>query len=245
MTVILLPYNSSHYDTLPDIMDAGKRLESSGVLESLDASVGSIFVKHGLANQFGLILLHHNHFRMSPTEKLVSFGNAAIPCDDIRGSKASQYFRGASWRFTPEGLAPFEFIYAPPSNASIPNLSVDSHHQNFLVDLGKILEEPKLIDMFGLCVLGPRDIDSPPTFEIASGRANITLDVSSHGEEGGSIQTIWKFGGKGERLLISVRVLVINTGLADPISVRQMCVLVWDTINGEITGARFHPDPSQ
>jgi hypothetical protein len=139
MSVTLLPYNSSHYDTLPDIMDAGKRLESLGVLESLGASVGSIFVKHGLAKQFGLILLH-NHFRMSPTEKLVIFGNAAIPWDDNGGSKASQDIRGASWRFTPEGLAP----YAPPSNVSIPNLSVDSHHQNFLVDLGKILEERKL-----------------------------------------------------------------------------------------------------
>jgi hypothetical protein len=67
-----------------------------------------------------------------------------------------------------------------------------------------------------------KDIDSPPTtgIEITSGRANITLDVDPDDGEGKKgIQAVWQFGSKtGERLLISVRVLVIiNTGLADPI----------------------------
>jgi len=193
MAVEILSYSPTYYDTLPDIMEAGEVIRGSGAHKAMDEVIGQIFMKYGMERKFGIILLH-NHFSMSPAEKLVIFGNVAVPWDTDSGSAGVENITGASWRFTERGVAPYEFIYAPPSKLSIPKLSVDQHRA-FLADLGGALVDRNLTDILGLCILDDRDIDAPATLEITSGRANITLDVDIDGDEDtGNIQAIWQFG---------------------------------------------------
>ncbi|KAL3469849.1 hypothetical protein BJX99DRAFT_264771 [Aspergillus californicus] len=195
MALTLLPYQHQHYDTIPDIMDAGRDVQRSGTLDTLDATIGQLFIKHGLERELGLILLH-NYFPLNEAERLVQFGNAAIPWDTTSAGSELGNIITSSWRFVSDGLAPYEFRYSNPTRGPLFKLSLEKH-EAFLDELRAALTKANLIDILGLCTLDEQDINAPPTIEFTSGRANITLDVDidwDPSEEGGYIEAIWQFG---------------------------------------------------
>ncbi len=98
----------------------------------------------------------------------------------------------------PEGLAPYEFAYSSPRGGSqVPVLTLESHGE-FLAELHAALKERRLTDVLGLCVLEDKDVNSPATIEVESGRSTITLDVDVNPQPDSDafIHVIWQFGTK-------------------------------------------------
>jgi hypothetical protein len=150
------------------------------------------FVKHSIEKAFGIILLH-NHFPMSPTEVLVQFGNAAVPWDTTTSSPELANIVSSSWRFVPEGLAPWVQLLKSFKEVSATIVSRSSRGIFGWVECHTL--PLNLSQVLGLCALDEGDIDAPATIEITSGRANITLDVDIDPQDGdGSIEAIRQFG---------------------------------------------------
>ncbi|KAK5632304.1 hypothetical protein RRF57_008018 [Xylaria bambusicola] len=193
MAVALLPYNPQHYDSLPPVIQAGRNAEPSGAIDALSSVIGPIFVKHGVLNELGIILLH-NHFELGASELLVQFGNAAVPWETSRNSSGLEHVLPAAWRFVDDGLAPYEFIYAKNHQTAVPILTQE-RHSGFLKDLRAVLEERALLSVLGLCLLENKDIAAPAMFEVESGRSTITVDVDINPQkEDWFIHVIWQFG---------------------------------------------------
>ncbi|KAI8266280.1 hypothetical protein K4K56_004830 [Colletotrichum sp. SAR 10_98] len=197
MALTLLPYSPKYYDTLPGVVEAGRNAEPSGAIEALTSDIGQVFIKYGMENTFGIILLH-NHFEISASEMLVQFGNAAVPWDTKLTSADVKNIVPTAWRFVEAGLAPWEFTYSSPhGHEDVPELT-NSIHGPFLLELKSTLSRLGLEDVLGLVVLGDDNVNGPPRIEIESGRSTITLDVDVNPrEDDGFIHVIWQFGTDG------------------------------------------------
>ena len=176
MTLPILPYAVEHYNSLPELHVAKEQFESTQASDILFTDIGQAFLKHHVENTLGIILLH-NHFLLEQHEMLVSVDSVAVPWDTTSGAMELAGVSPSAWRFTKQGLAPYEFAHAA--------VDVSLHHhttQAFLLELSTILEEHNLTNILGICSLGGKSIDKPPTMEFTSGRANITLpfDITPH-----------------------------------------------------------------
>ena len=189
----VLNYSHAHYDSLLDIVDAGHRVKNTTALVAMDDSIGPLFVEYGMQSRFGISLLH-NHFPLEPNERLVTFGNAAVRWNLETTTAGWQNVHGSIWHFTPDGVVPVEFTYAPPSGKEVSSLS-EAEHGPFLSNLYSVLVEQGLENTLGLCALDGKDIDSPATLEVTSGRANLTLDVDvDYDPVDSNIEATWQFG---------------------------------------------------
>lgn len=195
MSVALLEYNPRHYDTLPPVIEASQNAEPSGAINALESVIGNVFVKHGVQNELGIILLH-NHFDLSPTEILVQFGNSAVPWETSKNPDLFNVVPGA-WRFVEEGLAPYEFVYLGRTKQSTVPLLADAKYGPFLAELLNLLQKHDLVDVLGLVALENKDVNSPPLVELEFGRSTIALEVDINPEpEDAWIHVVWQFGAK-------------------------------------------------
>ncbi|KAI1635624.1 hypothetical protein F4809DRAFT_613377 [Biscogniauxia mediterranea] len=192
-TLVAFPYSHKHYDSLPDIMDASKALATSGALDSLASTIGSVFVKHGVENVFGLILLHR-HFDMEPTELLVGFGHVSVPWNTTCNRGEMNNVKPISWRFLPEGIVPYEFT---TDKATV--LPESQGYDAFVQELGDLLKAMHLDQLLGLCQIPESSIRSPATMEFTSGRANVTVpDVMwVLDSESAAVEASWQFETQG------------------------------------------------
>lgn len=213
-----LPYSAEHYDSLPDIMDAAESLASSGVLSSLASSIGSIFVKHGTEDIFGLILLHR-HFDMEPTERLVEFGNVSVPWDVTSNGEEMGKIQPVSWRFVGGGIVPYEF-----TANQLGQLLEGCDYDAFVNHLSNALQSMRLDHTFGLCRMTSSAIHGHPTMEFTSGRANVTVPDSMWALDcdSAAVEAAWQFGSQGKQP-VSCRCSVCrNPGLTDMVLGRDL-----------------------
>ncbi|KAJ8127960.1 hypothetical protein O1611_g5677 [Lasiodiplodia mahajangana] len=189
-TLTALPYSHKHYDSLLDVMDAANALATSGIVTNLTSCIGRIFIKHCVENVFGFVLLHR-HFDMEPTEMLVAFGNVSVPWDVKCNKSELRCIAPISWRFTAEGIAPYEFT--GEETTSLPH---GPDYDEFARELGEILRDMHLEHLLGFCRIGGSTIESPATMEFTSGRANITVpDIMWALDEGhAAVEAAWQFG---------------------------------------------------
>ena len=191
MALHVLPYTMEHYNSLPELYMAKEQFESARASDILFMEIGQAFVKHHVENILGITLLH-NHFLLEQHEMLVNVDSVAVPWDTTSGATELAGVSASAWRFTNQGLAPYEFAYAA--------VEIYLYHhpmQSFLLELGTILEKHNLANILGICFLGEKSIDRPTTIEFTSGRVNITLpfDIAPH--NGNVINIIWQFGSSG------------------------------------------------
>lgn len=187
MTLYVLPYAVEHYNSLPELCVAKEQFESARASDILFTEVRQAFVKHHVENTLGIALLH-NHFLLEQHEMLVNVDSVAVPWDTTSGGTELAGVSASAWRFTNQGLAPYEFAHAAVE------VSLYRHPmQSFLLELRTILEKHNLANILGICSLGKMSIDRPTTIEFTSGRANITLpfDIAPH--DGNVIDAIWQF----------------------------------------------------
>jgi hypothetical protein len=187
MATAVLPYSAQHYNSLPNIADAGSSLKPADIA-LLTTTIGQVFVKHKVQKLFGIILLH-NHFSLDENEILVNMGSVAVPWKVPNLVERLRDVRGSAWRFTEQGIAPYEFAY----DVSLqPNIS---DFQPFLSELRALLDRLSLAKKFGICVFTNKDLDSATQVEFTQGRANITLPFDIAPEDGPnrSIEAVWQF----------------------------------------------------
>lgn len=187
MTLQVLPYAVEHYNSLPELGAAKEQFESTRASDILFTEIGQAFMKHHVENTLGIALLH-NHFLLERHEMLVNVDSVAVPWDTTSGAMELAGVSASAWRFTKQGLAPYEFAHAAVE------VSLYRHQmQFFLLELDTILEKHNLANILGICSLGKESIERPTTMEFTSGRANITLpfDIAPH--DGDAIDAMWQF----------------------------------------------------
>ncbi|KAL8649468.1 MAG: hypothetical protein Q9210_004374 [Variospora velana] len=187
MALQILPYAVEHYNSLPGLRVAKDQFDSAKASEILFTEIGNAFVKHRIENTLGIVLLH-NHFFLERYEMLVNYDSVAIPWDLTSGTTELMAVNASAWRFTDQGLAPYEFAYTALE------VSLDRQPmQSFLLELAAILEKWNLTNILGICSLGEKSIDRPATMEFTSGRANITLPFDITPNDGNVIDATWQF----------------------------------------------------
>ena len=184
LPVQVLPYNAHHYNSVLTLGVAAENFQKiCAAIDSALESIGEIFVKHHVQNVLGLILLHQR-FSLSASEKLVSTGVVATPWDITSGAKELAEARPSSWRFTSEGIAVYELTHASQVK------QLNRRVEQFLSDLALVFEMLDLTDTLGIFAIDDEATITGDKLEFTEGRANITLpfDVSPPGE--GSIEAI-------------------------------------------------------
>jgi len=187
MATAVLPYSTQHYNSLPSIADAGRSLKPADIA-LLTTTIGQVFVKHKVQKLFGIILLH-NHFSLDENEILVNIGSVAVPWKTPSLAEQLRDVKGSAWRFTEQGIAPYEFAY---DVSSLPDVS---GFQPFISELRALLDRLGLTEKLGICVFTSEDLDSTTRVEFTQGRANITLPFDIAPEDGPnrSIEAVWQF----------------------------------------------------
>lgn len=109
MATAVLPYSVQRYNSLPNIADAGINLTSADIA-LLTTTIGQVFVKYEVQYLFGIILLQ-NHFSLDESEILVNVGSVAVPWKTTSRAEQLRDVKGSAWRFTEQGVAPYEFAY--------------------------------------------------------------------------------------------------------------------------------------
>ena len=122
-----------------------------------------IFVAHHAENIPGLVLLH-NQFLLEAHELLVNVNSVAVQWGFSSGAKELADATASSWRFTDDGIAPYEFMHAASE------LSPDDHHlHSFVQELSTVLKKWNLADVLGICSLAGRSIDEPSNMSPLAG----------------------------------------------------------------------------
>lgn len=187
MAVSVLPYSVEHYNSLPELQVAKSQFESARAATVLFTDIGKSIVKHHVENMLGVALLH-NHFFLESHEMLVNVDSVAVPWDTRSGTKELGAVHASAWRFTEDGIAPYEFTYAAQE------ILLDCPPmQSFFVEFNAILAKWNLAHILGICSLKEKPIDRPATMEFTSGRANITLPFDIAPDDGNIIDAMWQF----------------------------------------------------
>ncbi|KAL9066408.1 MAG: hypothetical protein Q9157_007153 [Trypethelium eluteriae] len=187
MAVPLIAYTVEHYNSLPELRLAKECIEAKHASKVLVDELADTFVQYGVEKELGVTLLH-NHFLMEPKEMLVNVDSVAVPWNKDSGAEELGDVNASSWRFMEGGLMPYEFTY---HGRKVP---LDSFHlQRFLEAVRTILDTFGLMDIFGICLLDGKKIDSSATIEFTSGRANITLPFDIGPYNGVGIDAMWQF----------------------------------------------------
>jgi hypothetical protein len=146
MALHVLPYAVEHYNSLPKLRVAKDQFGSARASEILFTEIGKAFVKHHVENTLGIALLH-NHFLLEHHEMLVNVDSVAVPWDTTSGATELAGVNASAWRFTDQGLAPYEFAHAAVE------VSLHRHPmQSFLLELGAILEKRNLFSGERTCL---------------------------------------------------------------------------------------------
>ncbi|KAL9095417.1 MAG: hypothetical protein Q9165_002288 [Trypethelium subeluteriae] len=142
----LLSYDVQTVNNLPTLEEAASKLRDRPVKLSEVCSIAAeIYKKSGLLYTFGPTLLH-KPFDLSDNEKLINFGNFAVPMD----TDPEFTVIPCSWRFTSDGgTTPYEFTTTGRRLTDLPGA------QTVLAQLSSYLVNEGLQDVFGVCLLPP------------------------------------------------------------------------------------------
>jgi hypothetical protein len=77
MATTVLLYSAQHYNSSPNIEDAGASFKPADIA-LLTTTIGQMFIKHNVQKLFGIILLH-NYFSLNEDEILGNIRSMATP----------------------------------------------------------------------------------------------------------------------------------------------------------------------
>ncbi|KFX99133.1 hypothetical protein O988_04028 [Pseudogymnoascus sp. VKM F-3808] len=185
-TCAILPYSSSHYNSLPEFFDAKETFKAKNASSTIQTTLAALFLRHNVHENLGIQMLH-THFEISDDERLVSVGAVAVPIelDIIVGSAVKPLV----YRFVPSGVAVCEWTQGDDANEV--DLS-SPQYSAFMTELRAVLDDAGLIDVLGIFVRQPCDGESKGV-EFTAGRANITLHKANPSEGGTAVEASWVF----------------------------------------------------
>ena len=184
MASMILPYATEHYNSLPGIMESELRFKECRTIDAFGL-IGEIFLKYRVQQKLGLALLHQ-HFALAADEKLVKFGNVAVPWKTAEQGDEPRNVSPTSWRFIKDGVIPYEFGWGSESKVSLDD------YTDFLAHFSSALQEHGLSEILGLCTLDAFETGGEPSMEFTSGRANIMLPFDVSPNEGGAVDAAWQ-----------------------------------------------------
>jgi len=165
-------YDTSTYDNLPCLSDAGKVFDAKNGEDMISSKFRELFLHHKVDRIFGLALLHR-HFELSPNEQLVEYRGTSVPWEYAPGA-ISPYIRPTNWALVQNGsFLPYEFHYSIDEGDVEFDEPGNPTYLPFLQDFERVLHEEDAVGLFGLCKY-PGD-NFPGRVEITQGRANINL----------------------------------------------------------------------
>ncbi|OBT52455.1 hypothetical protein VE04_08505 [Pseudogymnoascus sp. 24MN13] len=182
----ILPYSSTHYNTLPEFFTAKETFKAKNASKTIDTTLASLFLRHKVHHNLGVQMLH-THFAIGDDERLVDVGAVAVPIelDIIVGSA----IKPLVYRFVPTGVAVCEWTQGNDANEV--DLS-SPQYSAFMAELRTVLDEAGLIDVLGIFVRQPGD-GKMKGVEFTAGRANITLHKDEPTDGGKSVEASWVF----------------------------------------------------
>lgn len=191
MSTTLLPYSPAHYSTLPSLPTAASSLPTFRA-SALFPTLGALLIRHNLHHHLSLTLLHA-HFPLTPTERLIAFGNVSIPVSTAIALDAP--ISPLCFRFVADGLAAYEFIHGREAAVDLGQ----DRYVGFLQELRSVLEKAGLLDVLGV---GVRQDDAGGIgAEFTSGRANVVVAVDEMPGADEAVEAVWTFdvadGGAG------------------------------------------------
>ena len=107
--IAIAPYEHSAYESLPSLGDANDSFKARNAHTAIYGELKDVLVKHGVTDQFGLALLH-SHAGLLPHERLVHFGNSAVPVS-VNETPPSMLFP-CTWTFGRDAIFPLEFYFS-------------------------------------------------------------------------------------------------------------------------------------
>lgn len=170
MSIQTKPYNSSRFNSLPSLYDAGSKFDTINGNSFIQEVMKPLFRTYGIEHSLGLALMH-SHFKLEDNEQLT----------DIRGTSLAWTGPGgkpAVWHLDGDVIRPYEFSL--DSDLETPDWSSRTY-QEFLLAFSKALVEVGAQDIFGLCSYPGDDFER--RVETTVGRANVNLkpsEVSLH-----------------------------------------------------------------
>jgi hypothetical protein len=188
--LVLQPYSSSAFNTLPSLHDADVEFKERNAAAIMNSILAGIFTKHNVDGSLGVQLLHR-HFSLDNDERLVDVGGASVPWSNDGSEALDSRILPVSWVFEGDTYHPYEFRFVPPTQ----ELHEPVVPEPFLVEFNEAL---KAHDVQG--VLGIRSLKSTkkPEMEITNGRTNVTFDYDSDAAEyDNAIEASWAFDGMG------------------------------------------------
>ncbi|OBT63221.1 hypothetical protein VE03_07791 [Pseudogymnoascus sp. 23342-1-I1] len=182
----ILPYSSTHYNSLPEFFAAKEAFKAKGASKTINNTLATLFVRHNVHTNLGIQMLH-THFAISSDERLVGIGAVAVPIelDIIVGSA----IKPLVYCFVPSGVAVCEWTQGDDANEV--DLS-SPQYSAFMAELRTVLEGAGLIDVLGIFVRQPSDGQTKGV-EFTAGRANITLHKDNPIGEGTAVEASWVF----------------------------------------------------
>jgi hypothetical protein len=194
--LLLQPYSSSAFNTLPSLHDANAEFKERNAAELMNSILAGIFIKHNVEGRLGVQLLHR-HFSLRSDERLVDVGNASVPWSNVGSEALDSCIIPASWAFEGDSYHPYEFKFIPPNQAGgSQELKELTIQEPFLVEFNEALKAHHLQGILGIRAL--KGDCKKPELEITNGRSNITFEYDSDAaEEDKAIEASWVFDGSG------------------------------------------------
>lgn len=196
--IVLQPYSSSAFNTLPSLHGASAEFKERNTAELMNSVLADVFIKHHINDILGVQLLHR-HFSLSNDERLVDVGKASVPWSNHGSNALDLRIIPVSWAFEGDSYRPYEFKFIPPTQAkgSQAELQEPAMQEAFLVEFNEALKTHNLQGVLGIRSL-KGDLKRPE-MEITKGRSNITFEYDSGAAEAdGAIEASWAFDGKGK-----------------------------------------------
>lgn len=173
MAVVVIPYSSDHFHSLPYLENARDRFHNLQGANLVENVFKEFFLDEGMDRTFGLALMHR-HFNLPTNHMLVEYNGTSTPWD-AGASEGMEQPQPLIWSFNSKGeLTPTEFKYSKGHNTVLGKKELA-----FVKGFRHLLEEKGLMEVFGLCQYPGDDFDG--TCEITKDKANINLqpaDVS-------------------------------------------------------------------
>ncbi|OBT82529.1 hypothetical protein VE02_08637 [Pseudogymnoascus sp. 03VT05] len=182
----ILPYSSTHYNTLPEFFTAKETFKAKDASKTINTALATLFLRHKVHHNLGIQMLH-THFAIGDDERLVGIGAVAVPIelDIIVGSA----IKPLVYRFVDSGVAVCEWTQGNDANEV--DLS-SPQYSAFTAELRTVLDDAGLIDVLGIFVRQPGDGEMKGV-EFTAGRANITLHKDEPTDGGKSVEASWVF----------------------------------------------------
>src|SRR5271154_7613335 len=95
-TLVLQPYSSSAFNTLPSLHDADAEFKERNAAAIMNSVLAGIFTKHNVDGLLGVQLLHR-HFNLGNDERLVDVGGASAPWSNDGSEALDSRILPVSW----------------------------------------------------------------------------------------------------------------------------------------------------